>query len=134
MRRSTAAGRACAALLGLTLAADVFGYEPLTDEQLDAVTAGADGAQLEEIVVHAARMTASGKQVTADGTVAVQRAAGPIDPVELLLRDSAQSNLQALVNLNAVHSAVNVLVNLNINIDSQVGELHQINLASPSGR
>jgi hypothetical protein len=121
-------------VLFTTTAATANAHETLTDEQLDAVTAGADDTQLEEIVVHAARLTASGKRVTADGTLAVQRASDPADGVNLLLRDSAQSNLQALVNLNAVQSVVNVLVNLNINIDSHVGELRQINFTTPPPR
>lgn len=127
MRRYAAPWTPCLFLL----APAVFSQELLTDEQLDAITAGADDTQLEEIVVHAARFTASGKHVSVDGTLGVQRATDAVNAADLLLRDSAQSNLQALVNLNAVQSAVNVLVNLNINIDSQVGELHQLNLTSP---
>jgi hypothetical protein len=106
-----------------------LGAEPLTDEQLDAITAGANDSQLDEIVVHASHLTASGTQVTADGTLAVQRAANALDTASLLLQDSAQSDLRALVNVNAVQSVVNVLVNLNINIDSQVGEVRQLNLS-----
>ena len=34
----------------------------------------------------------------------------------------------ALVNINAVNSEVNVLVNMTINIESTVGQLHQINV------
>lgn len=123
----------CFAVAACMLADVATAHEPLTDEQLDAITAGADDAVLEEITVHAARVTASGKRITADGTLGVQRVANGLDAADLLLRDSAQSNLQALVNMNAVNSVVNVLVNLNINIDSQVGDLRQINLATPSG-
>ena len=119
------------ALLAYMLSGAASGYEPLTDEQLDAVTAGADESVLEEVTVQAARVTSSGKRVTVAGTVGLQHVPNTIDAADLLLRDSAQSNLQALVNMNAVNSVVNVLVNLNINIDSQVGELRQINLAAP---
>jgi hypothetical protein len=106
-----------------------LGAEPLTDEQLDAITAGADDSQLDEIVVHATHLTASGTRIDADGTLAVQRAASSLDTASLLLQDSAQSDLRALVNVNAVQSVVNVLINLNINIDSQVGEVRQLNLS-----
>ena len=119
------------ALAACMLSGAASGYEPLTDEQLDAVTAGADESVLEEVTVQSARVTSSGKRVTVDGTVGLQHVRNTIDAADLLLRDSAQSNLQALVNMNAVNSVVNVLVNLNINIDSQVGELRQINLAAP---
>jgi hypothetical protein len=132
--KTTRMNALCLALAGCMLSGAASGYEPLTDEQLDAVTAGADDTTLEGVTVQAARTTATGKLVTVDGTVGRQHlpntTAGAAD---LLLRDSAQSNLQALINMNAVNSVVNVLVNLNINIDSQVGELRQINLAPPPG-
>jgi hypothetical protein len=123
----------CFAVAVSMLAGVAAAHEPLSDEQLDAITAGADAAVLEEVTVHAARVTASGKRITADGTLGVQHIPNGLTAADLLLRDSAQSNLQALVNLNAVNSVVNVLLNLNINIDSQVGDLRQINLATPSG-
>jgi hypothetical protein len=119
---------------GVLLTSVAAAHEPLSDDQLDAITAGADDAVLEEITVHAARVTASGKLITADGVLGVQNVPKALDAADLLLRDSAQSNLQALINLNAVNSVVNVLVNLNINIDSQVGDLRQINLATPAGK
>lgn len=123
----------CFAVAAGMLAGVAAAHEPLTDEQLDAITAGADDAVLEEITVHVARVTASGKRITVDGTLGVQQIPNGLDAADLLLRDSAQSNLRALVNMNAVNSVVNVLVNLNINIDSQVGDLRQINLATPAG-
>ena len=132
--KTTRLKRFWCALAACMLSGAASGYEPLTDEQLDAITAGADDTTLEEVTVQAARMTATGKRVTVDGTVGLQHLPNTIDDAaSLLLRDSAQSNLQALINMNAVNSVVNVLVNLNINIDSQVGELHQINLAAPPG-
>lgn len=120
-----------AACLAVGVTTPAFAYEPLTDAQLEEITAGAEESRLEEVVVNASHVTASGKHITAEGTLGVQHLAGPMNSADLLLRDSAQSDLQALINLNAVQSVVNVLVNLNINIDSQVGELQQINLASP---
>lgn len=122
---------AIAALLAAGAPGAAMAYEPLTDEQLGQITAGAAESLLEEVVINASRVTASGKHVTAEGTLAVQQVADAASSVNLLLRDSAQSNLRALVNLNAVDSVVNVLLNLNINIDSQVGTLQQLNLTSP---
>lgn len=123
-----------AAMLGVSLCSGAVAYEPLADEQLDAITAGmADDDVIEEIAVKAVHRTASGKLVTAEGTLAVQQIPASLANADLLLQDSAQGNLRALVNLNAVHSVVNVLVNLNINIDSHVAELRQINLASGTG-
>jgi hypothetical protein len=124
---NTRLGLACCTLL---FAGVVAAAEPLDDQQLDDITAGADDTRLEEVVVNVSRLTASGKRITAEGSVAVDHSASPVNSADLLLRDSAQSNLSALVNLNAVNSLVNVLVNLNININSHVGELHQINMAA----
>jgi hypothetical protein len=132
-RRRTARSLHPLALLGVLASTSAFAAEPLTDEQLDAITAGADDSVLEEIVVHASRMTASGTAITADGTVGLRRPADDaLGAADLLLRDSAQSDLQALINVNAVQSLVNVLVNLNINIDSHVGEVRQLNLSNGS--
>jgi hypothetical protein len=44
------------------------------------------------------------------------------------LGGSAQQNLSSLININAVNSTINVLLNLNINIDSTVGTILQNNL------
>lgn len=135
MRRRRTILTTAAALLGLSFGSGAIAYEPLADEQLDAITAGmADEDTIDEIAVKAVHRTASGKLVTAEGTLAVAQTLGSLSSSELLLQDSAQSNLRALVNLNAVHSIVNVLVNLNINIDSHVGELRQINLTSATDR
>ena len=125
-------GAAVAALLAAAAPGAALAFEPLSDEQLGQITAGASESLLEEVVINASRVTASGRQVKAEGTLAVQQVADAASSVNLLLRDSAQSNLRALVNLNAVNSVVNVLLNLNINIDSQVGTLQQLNLTSPS--
>jgi hypothetical protein len=46
----------------------------------------------------------------------------------LSLNGNAQQNLSSLVNINAVNSQVNVLLNLNVNINSTVGTLTQANL------
>jgi len=48
---------------------------------------------------------------------------------KLILQDNAQQNLRSLVNIVAVNSKVQVLVNLNININSTVGAVHQANVS-----
>ena len=111
--------------------------EPLNDHQLDAVTAGAAEEAQELLDFNLKHTTASGRRVALDGSIDVEQARS-IENAALLLQDSAQSNLQSLININAVQSAVNVLVNLNITIDSNVGEIRQLNLGSvpmpaPSG-
>ena len=116
----------------LAIASTANAAEPLNDMELDAITAGAADQTSELLEFNVKHETASGRRIEVDGRVDVDRVRS-LENAALLLQDSAQSNLQSLININAVQSAVNVLVNLNINIDSQVGELHQINLAAPPG-
>ena len=46
----------------------------------------------------------------------------------LSINGNAQQNLSSLVNINAVNSKINVLLNLNVNINSTVGTVVQSNL------
>ncbi len=102
----------------------------LSDAQLDHVTAGASTAEAnEDIVTFAAtKATASGKTVTAEGSFQVLNGINPEAIGNLILSDGAQGQLRSLININAVNSEVNVLLNLNITIDSAVGTLNQLNL------
>ena len=123
-------------LVGLLLLSACWGAqaaEPLSDAALDAITAGAADETQELLEFNVKHETASGRRVEVDGAIDVERVRS-IESAALLLQDSAQSNLQSLININAVQSAVNVLVNLNITIDSQVGEIHQLNLSSAGSR
>jgi hypothetical protein len=109
--------------------AQLHAAEPLDDAQLDAITAGAADEASELLEFNIKHETASGRRIEVDGAIDVDRARS-LQNAALLLQDSAQSNLQSLININAVQSAVNVLVNLNIVIDSNVGEIRQLNLGS----
>lgn len=121
-------GLIAAAAIAVTFAAAAHSAEPLSDEQLDVVTAGAaDSIEDELLSFSAQHQAANGRTVKVDGTIDLERLRS-IDTASLLLQDSAQSNLRSLININAVQSQVNVLVNLNIMIDSHVGELRQLNL------
>ncbi|MEE8165599.1 MAG: hypothetical protein V3T64_08520, partial [Myxococcota bacterium] len=54
-----------------------------------------------------------------------------IDPAmigNLILSGQSQSNLRSLININAVNSEIQLLLNLHISIDSTVGTLNQFNL------
>lgn len=48
----------------------------------------------------------------------------------ITISDNAQSNLSALMNINAANAVIQVLMNLNINIDSQIETIIQENTAS----
>lgn len=118
----------CGAVL-LFAAPPLYAAEPLNDEQLDYITAGAADESKELLEFNITHETASGRRVQVDGSIDVERLRS-MENASLLLQDSAQSNLKSLININAVQSAVNVLVNLNITIDSTVGEIRQLNLSS----
>jgi hypothetical protein len=117
-------------MLWIACTAQLHAAEPLGDEQLDAVTAGAADEASGLLEFNLKHETASGRRIEVDGAIDVDRARS-LQNAALLLQDSAQSNLQSLININAVQSAVNVLVNLNITIDSNVGEIRQLNLKAP---
>jgi hypothetical protein len=44
------------------------------------------------------------------------------------MNGQAQQNLSSLININAVNSNINVLLNLNVNLNSTVGTLTQANM------
>jgi hypothetical protein len=67
--------------------------------------------------------------VSSTGSLAIQNAPiGGTTLGTLSLNGNAQQNLSSLVNINAVNSKINVLLNLNVNINSTVGTLTQSNL------
>jgi hypothetical protein len=103
---------------------------PLSDAALDQVTAGSITAGVSDGVVRfeGQKATANGL-VSSTGSLAVQN--GPLagnTMGTLSLNGNAQQNLSSLVNINAVNSKVNVLLNLNVNINSTVSTLTQSNL------
>lgn len=77
--------------------------------------------------------TKDGIPISGTGTLEVLKKEEAVnastDTSTLSLNDSAQENLRALVNVNAVNSAIQVLLNLNVNINSIVGEVNQASQA-----
>ncbi len=104
--------------------------KPLNDDALDKITAGTVSAGVSNGVVKFAGQTPTANGlVSSSGSLAVQN--GPLNGMTtgtLSLTANAQQNLSSLVNINAVNSKVNVLLNLNVNINSTVGTLTQSNL------
>ena len=104
--------------------------KPLSDAALDQVTAGTISAATSDGVVRFQGQTPTPNGlVSSSGSLALQ--SGPIGGTTtgtLSLNGNAQQNLSSLVNINAVNSKVNVLLNLNVNINSTVGTLTQSNL------
>jgi hypothetical protein len=63
------------------------------------------------------------------GSLAVQSGSNTGTSIgSITLNGNAQQNLSSLINLNAVNSKINVLLNLNVNINSTVGTIIQSNL------
>lgn len=121
-----------AAMLGAASHATADGRE-LSDAELDEVVAGTVPAGVQEELLKFSYVGAAGSRHLAelDGTLSVSGQPLPGTPAGLLIIDNgAQNNLRALVNLNAVNSEVTVLLNLNISINSVVGEVRQINIRS----
>ncbi len=97
----------------------------LADEELAEISVGSQAP----VSLHYARTTRAGTQVAAEGSFGVIDAASQgVGNSVLWLGDGAQGQLNSLINVNAVNSEVNVLLNLNISIDSQIGTLNQQNL------
>lgn len=103
----------------------------LNDEELDRVTAAGVTTEVVDGVVKFHFQGSAGRTHTVDGsgTIEVLEAPLPEAAATLILRDNAQGNLRSLINVNAVNSLIQVLVNLNININSTVGTVQQINLS-----
>jgi hypothetical protein len=106
--------------------------KPLSDAALSRVTAGGVSATVSNGVVQfqGSAETANGL-VSGAGTLAVLT--GPLTSNTtngtLTLNGNAQQNLSSLVNINAVNSNINVLLNLTVNMNSSVGTVVQSNLA-----
>jgi len=115
-------------LLTPLLPAGAWGLEELTDGELNAVTAGSvDPAyESEEALTRIPFHYTSGKGKI-DGEVFVLPMANYNNLSSLQLTDNAQSNLRSLINVNAVNSPVQILLNLNINVNSTIGTVNQLN-------
>ena len=120
-------GCLCVLLTGAT--ERVFGAQELNDEEMDMVTAGsltasgADGKFSFQLGDKGSRFSIEG-----NGSVAASADSAPTGPAGyLILRDNAQSGLRSVVNVNAVNSRIQVLINLIVNINSTVNSIHQSN-------
>lgn len=125
------------AITAIIFAVDsVVAYEELSDEQLDLVTAGAATTQQGDDILNLRVMTAlrDNTSVAIDGSMAFRGADVPsYNNGNLVISDNAQGNLNAIVNINAVNSPVQVLLNLNITVNSTIGGVEQINITGPDG-
>lgn len=65
--------------------------------------------------------------VDGNGTISFNAVPIPGATSNLILQGEAQQNLRSLINIAAVNSKIDVLVNLNVNINSTVGTVGQAN-------
>jgi hypothetical protein len=104
----------------------------LSDSMLDRVTAGGISATVSQgVVTFAGQVPTANGLVSSNGTLAIQTAplSGTTTLGTLSIGGNAQQNLSSLININAVNSEINVLLNLNIDINSTIGTILQSNLA-----
>lgn len=116
--------------MGLAQSSIKHDAKPLNDAMLDQITAGGVSAGISNGVVQfQGSVPTPNGLVTGAGTMAIST--GPLTGTNvgsLTLNGQAQQNLSSLVNINAVNSKINVLLNLTVNINSTVGTLTQSNL------
>lgn len=103
---------------------------PMSDSTLEHVTAAGVTANASNGVVSFQGETPTPNGlVSSTGSLAVQSSPNTGTSIGVLtLNGSAQQNLSSLININAVNSKINVLLNLNVNINSTVGTIIQSNI------
>jgi hypothetical protein len=113
------------------VSANAYGFSELTDARMAEVTAGTATIEIVDDVARFQFHSAgrNGRSIDGFGSLSITRESGGNNLGQLVLSDSAQGNLRALVNINAVQSPVQVLLNLNLNVNSAVGTVRQFNLA-----
>lgn len=108
--------------------AEVWSYEELNDQELHVITAGnANYDHESREALTRIPFKYSGRKGSVDGEIIVVPMNTYTQAASLQLMDNAQSNLRSLININAVNSPIQVLLNLNININSNIGNLNQLN-------
>jgi len=117
------------AMVLLCAFAPVHAADILSDAQLDQVTAGTASVvyDRERGFLELHKITGRGTAIGVVGNTNFNFDSALVNAGVLRLEGNAQSNLRALINTNAVNSPVQVLMNLNININSSINTLNQFN-------
>lgn len=119
------------AAIVLSAGTGVDAGELLADDELAAITAGTASAAFADgrVAIDLEKLTGRGTRIGALGELTVVVDPTAVNTGVLHLEDNAQGNLRALVSTNAVNSPVQVLINLNVNVNSHVELLNQVNSA-----
>jgi len=108
----------------------------LDDSMLDRVTAAGVTARVSPggVINFSGEVPTANGLVSGIGSLVVQGASSSSTTTTgtVNLSGNAQQNLSSLININAVNSTINVLLNLNVNINSTVGTILQSNLNGKS--
>ena len=102
----------------------------MSDITLDHVTAsGISASATNGVVTFQGETPTPNGLVSSVGSLSVQNSQNAGTSIgSLTINGNAQQNLSSLININAVNSKINVLLNLNVNINSTVGTITQANL------
>lgn len=121
----------CLVLLLLAGHNPAWGLKELSDEELDQVSAGKLSTEIREGALHFRFGDDKGgtRSIDGSGSIALNDDNSSQGLGSIVVRDYAQGNLQSFININAVNSLIQMLINLNVNIHSNVGTLRQINLS-----
>ncbi len=110
------------------LSTSLWGFEALSDEKLSTISAGGAGPNLgSKSALTQIPFSYSSRHGSVDGEVIVLPTSTSYEFSSLHLSDNAQSNLNSLININAVNSPINVLLNLNVNVNSHIEKINQLN-------
>lgn len=108
-------------------------FQELTDSELNHISAGnSDYIKHRNESVSRIPFKYSGRKGSVEGEVIVLPMSTYNTAASLLLMDNAQSNLRSLINVNAVNSPVQIMLNLNINVNSSIGNINQLNNLIPN--
>lgn len=125
------AGLIC--LLLLTAEPACGGPTELNDEELDQVVARGLNLNLDAATGNFSFLSQGHNNLaTGDGTIKIGPIVSSNRSNTVSLSGNAQQNLRALLNLIAVDSLVQVLVNLTVNINSSTGPIFQTNGIHPN--
>ena len=105
----------------------------LDDSTLDRVTAAGVTANVTPsgVITFAGQVPTANGLVSGVGSLAVQAPNSSTtvnNTGSINLSGSAQQNMSSLININAVNSTINVLLNLNVSINSTIQSITQSNL------
>lgn len=115
-------------LIATLLSPIASAFQPLDDQQLAKITAGSADADLQNLdSLVRIPLYYSKNNIDVDGEIFVLPSSNYNQTSSLQLLDNAQSNLRSLININAVNSPINVLLNLNINVQSTIDRVIQLN-------